>query len=72
MCSGAKIAEAEFADNCREKRQLDFRGKKLGAGTLELKRALGALRALLRAQLQEYSLQDESAAGTQASMVGRQ
>lgn len=66
MCSGAKIAGAEFADNCREKRQLDFRGKKLGAGALELKRALGALKALLRAQLQEYSLQD------QASTVGRQ
>lgn len=36
MCSGAKVARAELADNCREKRQLDSRGKK--QGVLQLKR----------------------------------
>lgn len=32
MCSGAKISGSELADNCREKRQLDSRGKKSGRG----------------------------------------
>jgi len=39
VCSGAKIAGAELADNCREKRQLDSREKK--RGSLQLKRGEG-------------------------------
>lgn len=40
MCSGAKISGSELADNCREKRQMDSRGKKSGVGGLAAKKRI--------------------------------
>lgn len=79
MCCGAKIAEAELADNCKKERQLDTRENQ---GGLQLKReGLGmakevskssCIRGLLRVQpLRRVSGRDLNQHGGEAVMVPR-